>query len=79
MASAGATLAEGEAARSDSYYCPVYKSSARAGALSSTGKSTNYLLSIGLPIVQPSRREALDRTKEETAAHWTLRGTALVL
>lgn len=50
------------------YPCPVYKTSARAGVLSTTGQSTNYILSVSLPI----------DTKEHNAEHWTLRGTAIL-
>ena len=46
-----------------SYACPVYKTSLRAGQLSTTGQSTNFVLSIDLPAAQP-------------ASYWTLRGTA---
>lgn len=31
------------------YECPVYKTSQRAGGLSSTGVSTNYIMTIQLP------------------------------
>jgi len=50
------------------YLCPVYKTSSRAGALSTTGQSTNYILSVSLPI----------NPAEYSAEHWTLRGTALL-
>ena len=50
------------------YQCPVYKTSERAGTLNTTGQSTNYILSVGLPI----------DTKEASSEHWTLRGTAIV-
>jgi hypothetical protein len=50
------------------YQCPVYKTRERAGVLSTTGQSTNYILNIALPI----------DIKEASAEHWTLRGTALI-
>ena len=50
------------------YSCPVYKTSSRAGVLSTTGQSTNYILSISIPI----------DIDEHEAEHWTLRGTAII-
>ena len=49
------------------YKCPVYKTSVRAGILSTTGQSTNYILAIDLPC-----------SENELPDHWTLRGTALL-
>lgn len=50
------------------YPCPVYKTSARAGVLSTTGQSTNYILSVSLPI----------DSNENPSEHWTLRGAAIL-
>lgn len=48
------------------YECPVYKTSVRAGVLSTTGQSTNFVLAIELPSVEDSD-------------NWVLQGTAILL
>eukprot|EP00002_Diphylleia_rotans_P027825 TRINITY_DN5597_c0_g1_i3.p1 TRINITY_DN5597_c0_g1~~TRINITY_DN5597_c0_g1_i3.p1 ORF type:complete len:143 (+),score=33.09 TRINITY_DN5597_c0_g1_i3:207-635(+) len=45
------------------YECPLYKTSTRAGVLSTTGQSTNYVIAINLKT---------DRNPND----WVLRGTA---
>jgi hypothetical protein len=49
------------------YTCPVYKTPARAGVLSSTGQSTNFLMHMRLPMPAGSSQ-----------SKWLLQGTAVL-
>ena len=51
----------------EEYQCPLYKTTVRAGALSTTGQSTNFVLCVSLPI-----REGTD------SDFWVLQGVALM-
>lgn len=76
------------------YKCPVYKTSARAGTLNTTGRSDNYILTIDIPCgVVETEEQRIKKTygtefddENEVASvvpfasadFWTLRGTALL-
>lgn len=47
------------------YACPLYKTQARSGALSTTGQSTNFVLHLALPIPSGTQPE-----------QWALQGVA---
>ena len=49
------------------YFCPIYKTTTRAGQLSTTGHSTNFIMPLDL---------AFDTHYE--ASHWVRRGVALI-
>jgi dynein heavy chain len=57
--------AENVVTNADDYDCPLYKTNVRAGVLSTTGQSTNFILCVSLPTKKP-------------ANYWVLQGTALV-
>lgn len=56
---------ENYTANPEDYQCPIYKTSVRAGVLSTTGQSTNYILAVDLPTTLAPN-------------YWTLKGTALL-
>ena len=51
----------------EQYECPLYKTSTRAGVLSTTGASTNYVLSVSLPMRPGTSQD-----------FWILQGVALL-
>jgi dynein heavy chain len=49
------------------YQCPLYKTSVRAGVLSTTGQSTNFVLCVSLPVKAGTKSD-----------FWVLQGVALL-
>lgn len=55
--------------KEDDYACPMYKTGLRQGVLSTTGQSTNYVLSVDVPTSQEAY---------QPPAHWVRRAAALL-
>uniref|UniRef100_A0A4W3IJM0 Dynein axonemal heavy chain 1 n=1 Tax=Callorhinchus milii TaxID=7868 RepID=A0A4W3IJM0_CALMI len=58
-------VANRKAPQTGIYICPIYKTLTRAGTLSTTGHSTNYVIAVELPTSQLQR-------------HWIKQGVALI-
>ena len=56
-----------EIKKKHTYECPVYKTSRRAGTLSTTGHSTNFVLDLQLMM-----------QAHHSQKHWIIRGVALL-
>ena len=56
------------AAATPRYSCPLYKTAGRAGSLTTTGQSSNFVMSVDLPMRPGTHSD-----------HWVLQGVALVL
>lgn len=63
---------EGDKTRSNTYECPVYRTSARKGVLSTTGHSTNFVCFIWLLLLDDKEQLA------GTARYWIKRGVAML-
>ena len=58
------------------YSCPCYKTTVRAGTLSTTGHSTNFVLMVEVPSKEPCSG-AFSKYVETFSAHWIKRAVAL--
>jgi len=58
------------------YSCPAYKTLTRAGTLSTTGHSTNFVLMVELPSNEPCSG-IFSRYVETFSSHWVKRAVAL--
>lgn len=56
--------------------CPVYKTIARAGVLSTTGHSTNFVLHVELPSREPCKG-LFAQYSQSYSPHWVKRSVAL--
>lgn len=72
------------------YECPVYKTSARAGELSTTGHSTNFVLFLGVYSAYSSAalpswlapcpaHSSAELPTVKAPDHWIRRGVALIM
>ena len=50
------------------YCCPIYKTTTRAGQLSTTGHSTNFVMALDIAFI----------AEEYSSSHWVRRGVALI-
>lgn len=53
----------------EEYSCPVYKTAARAGVLSTTGQSTNFIIMVEMPVSQEVYAPP---------SHWVRRAAAML-
>ena len=58
------------------YSCPCYKTTTRAGTLSTTGHSTNFVLMVEVPSKEPCSGN-FHKYVETYSAHWIKRAVAL--
>ena len=58
------------------YSCPCYKTTTRAGTLSTTGHSTNFVLMVEVPSKEPCSG-TFSKYCETFSAHWIKRAVAL--
>ena len=58
------------------YKCPCYKILSRAGTLSTTGHSTNFVLPVELPSLEPCSG-LFSKYVETFSGHWIKRAVAL--
>jgi len=54
------------------YSCPLYKTSIRAGTLSTTGHSTNFVVALDVPTSKPMNKDT------GACDHWVKRGCAML-
>lgn len=57
--------------KEEEYTCPMYKTGLRQGVLSTTGQSTNYVLSVELPCSN-------EPDQYQPPAHWIRRAAAML-